>query len=250
MTETALLVEGGYRFIPVGANYSGGVAAELGFAIERVRFLNPLPIADAFAVIAAHLKAIGRPPAALAHCELRSPAPFDEQSFGEFNRQYVAELARLGVYKNGANPVARTNVCPEHDKPDAPSIFAFSYTLPAADKERRSFALSGCSDSHPGTAPYRERIVRPDDISRDGMRAKVEFVVDQLEQRLTLLGFGWQDVITTQVYSLRDFREAVIEGLARRRATRGGLVWYCVRPPLVGLEFEMDVRRVMRELIL
>lgn len=250
MTEAPQIVRAGYRFIPVGANYSGGVAAESGFEIERVRFVRPLPLPDAFSAIAAHLKAIDRPTDALAHCELRSPAQFDDQSFGEFNRHYIAELIRLGVYRDGANPVARTNVCPEHEKPDLPSIFAFSYTVPAADRERRSFSLSGCSDSRPGTEPYRERIVRPMDVSPQGIRAKVEFVVDQLEQRLARLGFSWQDAITVQVYALRDFREAVVEGLARRRAMRGGLVWYCVRPPLIGLEFEMDVRRVMRELIL
>lgn len=250
MTEPVLLVEGGYRFIPVGENYSGGVAAEPGFAIERARFLNPLPIAYAFTVIAAHLKAIGRPTTALAHCELRSSAQFDEKGFGEFNRDYVAQLGRLGVYEKGVNPVARTNVCPEHDKPEVPSIFAFSYTVLAEDKESRSFSLSGCSDSHPGTAPYRERIVYPGDASPEGLRVKVEFVVAQLERRMALLGFSWQDAVTAQVYTLRDFRQAVIEALARRRATRGGVTWYCVRPPLVGLEFEMDVRRVMRELIL
>ena len=30
----------------------------------------------------------------------------------------------------------------------------------------------------------------------------------------------------------------------------GGLVWYYVRPPVIGLEYEMDVRGTARELIL
>jgi len=31
---------------------------------------------------------------------------------------------------------------------------------------------------------------------------------------------------------------------------RGGLNWYYARPPVIGLEFEMDVRSVAREIVL
>ena len=39
---------GGYRFIPGVFQYSGGVAALSGHAIERVRFRTPVPLAEGF----------------------------------------------------------------------------------------------------------------------------------------------------------------------------------------------------------
>ena len=65
--------EAGYRFIPGVYQYSAGVAAEPGFRLERVRFVEPLPLMAGFARIAAHLESLGRPKLAFAACELRSP---------------------------------------------------------------------------------------------------------------------------------------------------------------------------------
>ena len=42
MAETAVFEAGGYRYVRGPFQYSGGVAAEPGFAIERVRFARPL----------------------------------------------------------------------------------------------------------------------------------------------------------------------------------------------------------------
>src|SRR5581483_5950768 len=126
---------GGYRYIRAVFQYSSGVAAEPGFEIERARFARPLPLNEAYAAVENYLKAIGRPVAAFAACELRSPEPFSEQGFVEFNRVYVKTLARWGIYDEADqpnNPVARTNVCPVYNKPAAATMHAFSYTVPAA----------------------------------------------------------------------------------------------------------------------
>jgi len=40
------------------------------------------------------------------------------------------------------------------------------------------------------------------------------------------------------------------EVLAARGACAGGLVWYYARPPVIGLEYEMDVRGAAREIVL
>src|SRR3981081_854787 len=125
---------GNYRYIKAVFQYSGGVAAEPGYTIERARFAQPLPLAAAYAAVEAHLKSIGRPTMAFAACELRSPEPFSEQGFYDFNRVYVKTLERWGIYTDGerpSNPVARTNVCPMYDPPREPVMFAFSYTVPA-----------------------------------------------------------------------------------------------------------------------
>ena len=250
MTETAVFAPGGYRYIPAVFQYSAGVAAEDGFELERVRFLSPIPLADAFAKIEEHLTAIGRPFTAFAQCELRSPGQFTDQGFIDFNKHYVSTLERWGIYKDGINPVARTNVCPMYNEPSTPSMLAFTYTVPAAKSARRTFMLSGGGDARSGSEPYKERIVRLGDTSPEGMREKVVFVIEEMEARLKTLGFGWQDAVSTQAYTVQNIGHLVGEEMARRGAMTGGLVWYYVRPPVIGLEYEMDVRGIARELII
>ena len=125
---------GGYRFITHQFQYSGGVAAELGFRIERGRFTRPVALAVAFDAIEGYLGGIGRPPTALCACELRSPAQFTDAGFVAFNRHYVERLAAWGIFRDEVNPVARSNVCPEIDPPPTPSFYAFSYTVPSENR--------------------------------------------------------------------------------------------------------------------
>jgi hypothetical protein len=250
MTNTVVFTSGGYRYIPAVFQYSGGVAAEDGFELERARFMRPLPLPEAFVAVEAHLKAIGRPVTAFAQCELRSPKPFTDQGFVDFNKLYVTTLERWGIYKDGVNPVARTNVCPVYNEPAVPSMLAFTYTVPAAKAARRTFMLAGGGDARPGSQPYNERIVRFGDTSPEGLREKVVYVIAEMERRLKLLGFGWQDAVSTQAYTVQNVGHLVGEELARRGAMEAGLVWYYVRPPVIGLEYEMDVRGTARELIL
>src|SRR4051812_31007835 len=163
---------GNYRYIKAVFQYSGGVAAEPGFEIERARFFKALPLADGYAAVEAHLKAIGRPMTSFAACELRTPEPFTEQGFIDFNRIYVKTLERWGIYQDGVepvNPVARTNVCPMYDKPAGPVMHAFSYTVPTKSK-RPTFILAGGGEAGTKGATYAERIVRLNDTSPEGMR--------------------------------------------------------------------------------
>lgn len=259
MAEVTSFQAGGYRYIPAVFQYSGGVAAEPGFAIERARFLRPLRLADAYAAVEAHLKSIGRPSTAFAACELRSPAPFTDQGFIDFNKVYVTTLARWGIYKDrtadtkAVNPVARTNVCPVYHAPGEPMMAAFSYTVPAQPGARRSFVLSGGGDARANVgreASYQERIVRYGDTSPEGLREKVEFVAAEMERRLHALGFSWQDAVHTQAYTAQNIGHLVGEVLAARGACEGGLTWSYARPPVIGLEFEMDVRAAAREIVL
>lgn len=253
MADVPVFAAGGYRYVKAVFQYSGGVAAEPGFEIERARFMQPLALSQAFAAVEAHLKAIGRPTAAFAQCELRSPEPFTDQGFLEFNKFYVGTLARWGHYKEGdplLNPVARTNVCPMYDKPAEPSMYAFSYTVPVVRATRASFVLAGGGDAREAGPSYRDRIVRPNDTSPEGLREKVRFVIGEMERRMKLLGVAWKDAVTTQAYTVQNIGHLVGEELARRDAMAGGLVWYYARPPVLGLEYEMDVRGAARELVL
>jgi hypothetical protein len=251
MADVVTFEPGGYRYISAVFQYSGGVAAEPGFAIERARLRRPLPLTEGFAAVEAHLASLRRPPTAFAACELRSPAPFSEQGFVDFNRQYVQTLERWGIYRDGVNPVARTNVCPEHGAPPEPSLHAFSYTVPAPADAAGSFIVAGSGEAAEGPGqPYAGRIVREGETSLDAMRDKLRFVAAEMARRLGLLGFGWADAISTQVYTVHDIGPLVGEELAATGIAPEMFAWHYARPPIVGVEFEMDVRGAPREIVL
>ena len=71
-----------------------------------------------------------------------------------------------------------------------------------------------------------------------------------MERRLTLLGFSWKGSGTTQAYTVQNIGHLVGEALAARGACEGGLVWTYARPPVIGLEYEMDVRGAAREIVI
>ncbi len=242
--------EGGYRCLPGVFQYSGGVAAETGFEIERACFLRMRPLAEGFAAIRAHLTAIGRPLAALCACELRSPAPFTEEGFRAFNGAYVGTLAEWGIYREGRNPVARSNVCPEAGPPTSPSVYAFSYTVRSEAPWRPSFVIAGSGEVPEGRSNYRDHIVARGDVSPAGLVAKARWVLGEMERRMGALGMAWADATATQLYTVHNIYPLLGGELARRGAMPRGLTWHYCRPPVVELEFEMDVRGLRRELAL
>jgi hypothetical protein len=240
---------GNYRFIPAVFQYSSGAMANPGFEIERVRFDKGLPLAEGFARIADYIQASGQPLTSFCACELRSPAAFTEDGFRAFNQHYVKTLTQWGLFDGTINPVARSNVCPEIDPPAEPSFYAFSFTRPGSSTTP-TFVIAGGAEARGGTGTYPERIVRYRDMSAEAWQEKVRFTTRQMERRLGEFGFGWQDTTAAQVYTVHDFHPVIVEELVRRGATRSGLTWHFARPPVVDLEYEMDCRRVMREMVI
>ncbi|MGZ8320549.1 MAG: 2-amino-5-chloromuconate deaminase CnbZ [Telluria sp.] len=246
MTEIREFADGGYRFIRGVLPYSAGVAAVPGMAIERLRLRRVLSMADGFAAIAAHLRRLDRPLTALCACELRSPAQFTDQGFAAFNLRYVDTLTHWKLFRDGVNPVARSNLVPALNPPAEPSFHAFSYTLPAADAAP-SFVIAGSGEVPEGRANYRDHIVAKGDVSATGMLRKVRWVLAEQERRLAALGFGWPDVTATQVYTVHDIHPFLASELVARGADAGGITWHYVRPPIVDLDYEMDCRGVALE---
>jgi hypothetical protein len=246
MADAVDFVAGGYRFLPGVFQYSGGAAALPGHAIERVRFRAPVPLAEGFARIERIIGAAGRPLTAFCACELRSPAPFTEQGFRAFNEVYVVTLEKWGLFDGKVNPVARSNVCPELDPPAEPSFHAFSFTVAASDAAP-SFVIAGSGEAREGGASYRERTVRHGETTPDAMREKAHYVLGEMERRLAALGLGWADTTATQVYTVHDLHPFLADEIVRRGAARSGLTWHFARPPVRGLEYEMDCRGVGRE---
>jgi hypothetical protein len=248
--EVIAFPAGGYRYLKGVFQYSAGVAAEPGFEIERVRFRRPLPLAEGFRVVEAQIRGMERPLTAFCACELRSPAPFTEEGFTAFNRVYVGTLERWGLYRGGLNPVARSNVCPEVNPPSEPSLHAFSYTVPADDDVTTSFVIAGSGEAPEGRGNYRDHIVRRGDASPAGLLEKARWVLGEMERRMGALGFVWRDSTATQLYTIHDVHPFLADQIVRRGAAAGGLTWHFCRPPVVELDYEMDVRGVARELVL
>jgi len=241
--------DGGYEFVPGVFQYSAGVRALPGFCIERVRFARPVPVADGFERIATYLKAMGRPLTAFCACELRSPAPFTEEGFRSFNEAYAGVLRDWDLMPGGRNPVARSNVCPDVNPPAEPSFHAFSFTQRVTEAPP-SFVVAGSGEVPEGKANYRDFITAPGDVSPEGMRAKIRFVMAEMERRMAALEAGWAHTTATQIYTVRDFHAFVADELLRRGAGTYGLTWHFDRPPVVGLEYEMDCRGVHVESVL
>ena len=154
----------------------------------------------------------------------------------------------MGSYDEASktNPIARSNVCPELHKPSEPSFHAFCYTIPAP-AAAPTYVVAGSGEAPEGKGSYGRFVVRPGDTSPDGMREKARSVLGEMERRMGLLGFTWKDATAAQVYTVYDIHPFLADEVIRRGAAEQGLTWHFCRPPVVGLDYEMDCRRVSTE---
>ncbi len=249
MIKTVEAPNSGYRFMPGVSQYSAGVAAIPGFTIERVQFLNPVPMRQGFERIAQVLKDAGRPLTAFAACELRSPAPFTEGGFVSFNEEYTGILKAWGLMPDGVNPVARSNVCPKLNPPSEPSVHAFCYTV-VEPNAPASFVVAGSGEAPEGKPNYRDHAIRLGDTSPPAMLEKAKFVLGEMERRMSAFAGDWSQVTATQLYTVHDIFPFLESEIGKRGILRQGLTWHFNRPPIVDLEYEMDCRRVHRERVL
>jgi len=240
--------EGDYRFLPGIAPYSCGVVAQPGFDIAHVKFARPVGYRKAFEKIAEYLLANARPKSALCSIELRSPAPFTFQGFADLNKDYAEILKNWGLFVDGANPVARTNVAPELNPPDEVVIFGFGYTRPCTSHRRTTFVVAGGGELPDGKLDA-ESIVARGDCSESGLLTKAKFVMELMQGRLFGLGASWADVTATNVYTIHSMNQ-ILGGAIHPKfgaASAQGINWYFTRPPIVEIEYEMDLRGVAHE---
>jgi len=248
MSDLIAFPDGGYAFLRGVFPYSQGVKALSGYAIERLRFARPLPVAEGFRAIEAHLASLGRPRTALCAAELRSPRPFSLSGFGAFNKAYVGVLQDWGIFRDDLNPVARSNVAPALEPPAEPCFYAFCYTVPAT-APAGSFVVAG-SGEWPEGGRFPEDVVARGDTSAAGLRTKARWVCDMMQARLAGLGGEWRAASATQVYTVHDLHPLIGDEIIARAGNGAGLTWHYCRPPIEGLDYEMDVRRVSVERIL
>ena len=239
---------GAYRFLPGIDPYSSGVVAAPGHEIVHVTLRSPVPWRDGFVLIDRHLHAEARPRTALCAIALRIPKPLSFDGFAEFNAGYREQLSAWDLLVDGANPIARTNVAPVVAAPASPSLYAFAYATPAATR-RTTFVVAGAGEVDRLNA---NTIVRRGETSPDAIAEKAAFVMGVMQTRLRALGADWADVTTIDVYTphpIEPFLARTILSAAGAAAVHG-VRWYPSHPPIVGLEFEMDLRGVAREIVL
>lgn len=238
---------GGYRFLPGGGDgpYCSGVVADPGYEIVHATLREPVPIWAGFDLVERHLAALGRPRQALCAFELRCTRPYPPDGWmspNSFNQQYVARLKEWGLFVDGLNSIARSNVAPRRDPPAEQVLFAFSYTVPTRQPSRRpTFVVAGSGE---------DPAVRPGDRSPDAIREKLADVMATMAARLSALGANWADVTNLNLYLVEtcDARllDVVFEPIGPAR--RLGVHWYESKPPISDREVEMDLRGVPTEI--
>lgn len=238
--------EGNYYFVPNGGKtpYSCGAIAAPGYEIVHATLRRSLPWREGFALVERHLASLGRPRAALCAIELRCAKPYRPEQWmgpGTFNQHYMDLLESWGLYVDGENPVARTNVCPEFNPPTEQVLFGFSYTVPASVDAPPTFVVAGSAESPD---------VRRGETSPDALREKTRNVVATMLSRLSALDGRLEDVTAIDVYTVHDFsaflRSEILEPFGP--AARHGIHWYLTRPPIDDREIEIDLRGVRQEI--
>lgn len=242
--------KGNYSFLKGIAPYSGGTVADPGFEIVHVRFLQPVPLKDGFEKVKAFLTKQKRPLQSLCGMELRSPKPFSFQGFSEFNATYIKVLQDWGVFLDGVNPVARTNVAPEIGAPSVPSLYGFSFTSPAETKTK-TFLVAGGGELPEGSLDPHD-VVRRGETSADAIREKTRFVMGLMSGRVKELGVSWNTATTVNIYTVHSISAILAEEIIRPMGGSAihGATWHYSRPPIVSIEYEMDLRGCEREIVL
>jgi hypothetical protein len=226
---------GNYRFLGAeGRPYSGGAVADPGFDLVHATFERPLPLAKGLEAVTLHLRNASRPVQAVAGFELRVPAPLTGDGFEAFNRDYIARFTAMGLVVDGLLPATRTNVAATIAGVSEPSVFGFHYTVPS-DRGRPAFVMSGVAEEKPAD-----------------LESMLTSIMTVLSNKMAELGVRWEDATKTQLYGVDDVQRLLVEHVLRKLgpAALHGIHWFPSRPPIEGLNLEIDVRAAGAELVL
>ena len=235
-----------YRFLPGIAPYSCGVVANPGHEIVHVTLEVARPWREGFGFVDRFLREQGRQRADLCAMELRSPKPFTMQGFIEFNRGYCSVLAEWGLFLDGVNPIARTNVCPLAMDGPEPLVHAFSFMRPNVGLQRQTFIGAGAGELVEGNL-VNDGILRRGETSDEAIAEKARYVCEVMTERLRCLHGTWDEVTAINVYTIHPLHR-LMESLVLPvlpAARRHGVTWHYTRPPVIGIEYEMDLRGVV-----
>ncbi len=144
--------------------------------------------------------------------------------------------------------VARTNVAPVVCPPTEPVLYGFSYTRPTVNSQPLTFVVAGAGELPEGILAA-ESIVALGDTSPRGITKKAVFVMGLMENRLRGLGADRLLVNAIDVYTVHSL-DSILPELVLNRvgpASVHGIRWHYTRPPIIDIEFEMDLRGTRTE---
>ncbi len=246
MTPIVSHPHGPYQFLPGIAPYSCGVIANPGHEIIHVTLEIARSWREGFDFVDRFLRAQDRRRADLCAIELRSPKPFTMEGFIEFNRGYCSVLEEWGVFVDGVNPIARTNVCPSAMAGPEAVLHAFSFVRPNEGLQRQTFIVAGAGELVEGTL-VNDGILRRGETSAEAIAEKARYVCEVMTERLRGLGATWDEVTTINVYTIhplhRLMEPLILTGVPAAR--RHGVTWHYSRPPVIDIEYEMDLHGVV-----
>jgi hypothetical protein len=83
------------------------------------------------------------------------------------------------------------------------------------------------------------------------MREKARFVLATMQERLRTLGGDWARVTAIDIYTAEPIHDLVLGEVLKAAgpAAIHGVRWFPSRPPIRGLDYEMDLRGVAQELV-
>ncbi len=240
--------KGNFHFVQGSGPYSSGAVASDGYEVVHAIF-QPMPeLFSAFGLIEKHLADAGRPLNALCGMELRIPEVLSTEDFTKFNQPYIERLEQWDLHVDGLNPVARTNVAPVVKPVAQPSVYAFSYTVPS-DYQGKTFVVAGAGEFR--TAGLnQDNLVARGDTSTAGLAQKAETVLGIMSTRIQAMGATWADATQSNIYCIHDIHPLMAGAIvpALEEASFQGVRWFYAQPPVLEVEYEMDVRGVRREI--
>ncbi|MEE3234336.1 MAG: RidA family protein [Candidatus Latescibacterota bacterium] len=234
---------GNYHFLKGIDPYSCGVVANQGFEIIHAKLSAPVELNMGFDYIANYLEDLSLERNALCAMELRSPKPYSMQGFIEFNSNYCQTLQKWGLYVDGLNPIARTNIAPQFAPPNSPQLHAFSYVTKNPHVLRKTLVVAGAGELIEGLLETN-RIIRPGDTSNDAIAEKARYVLQVMTDRLKGLGGNWELINCIDVYTIYPLVDLLSSEIlpALDISHHNGIHWYYSRPPVIDIDFEMDMR--------
>jgi hypothetical protein len=236
---------GAYKILPGGAAFCSGIIPHEGYEVVRVLLRPWIPLEQGYAFIESYLKSVGRPVQAFGGIELRVPAPLAMKDWSSFNVPYLEQLRKWGLIFGENSGVCRSNIALTLHPPTITSLCAFTYTAPTSAKNK-TFFLSGQAD-----IDAAGKAIAEGDTGPAAMQKRARYTIDTVGATLAKLGVSWRD--TTQIaffhaHEIPGLWGSELLGSLGEALSRGVLV-YRARPPIAGLEVELEARAVRQEIV-
>jgi hypothetical protein len=241
-------IRAGYSFLEGIAPYSSGVIAADGYEIIHITLAVSLPWEEGMHAARKYVESMGLSQWSLCGFELRCPQPHTMNGFIDFNTNYRALLQDWDMYVDGENPIARTNVAPVLNPPNETMLYGFS-VCQESRSSWNTFVIAGGGELVGGL--QKGVIVCEGETDEAAMLEKAQTVARLMKTRLDGLGANGRRLSTIDVYTAHSLYPLIEGALAAEigAITRRGLQWFYARPPIIEIEFEMDMRGVQQERI-